>query len=212
MIQPEKLDETFRIGMQHHVSAVLFPALYKKINSVSPHVKIKQSIVSDISEMSSKELNQYDFIIGTFPETPNNYTKEAFFTDHFVCLSGVKKLNRQKMISISDLNNYEHVILSYLNNYTKTLNDSMLVSNDVHRKYKIICDDPFMAAQLTAEQQLLLIATKTRADFFKKIFGLKVFDLPFESPSINNNIFYKKIDGDNPAKQWFKSVLMKLDR
>ena len=48
-IKPEKLDNTFHIGIQNHVSAVLFPEIYEKLNAVAPNVKIQQTLVTDIS-------------------------------------------------------------------------------------------------------------------------------------------------------------------
>src|SRR3990167_7966132 len=106
-IKPEKLDNTFHIGIQNHVSAVLFPEIYEKLNAVAPNVKIQQTLVTDIAELTSKELHQFDFVIGAFKDTPKSLIREFYFSDYFICLSGNKKVNRQKIMSTNDLNHYE---------------------------------------------------------------------------------------------------------
>lgn len=209
-IQPEKLDETFHIAVHSHVSAVVFPKLYKVLNKLAPLVKIQQTDVADLSELTAKELYQFDFIIGSFRTIPKNYLREFYFSDKFICLSGIKHLNKKSSITIKDLNEHEHVILSYFNNYTKTFGEKLLTSNGIKRRYKMIASDASLAVALAAEESLLLLIMKKHAEYLKKNHLLKMFQFPFDVPDLKTDILYKEIDADNPAKQWLKSVLLKL--
>lgn len=209
-LNPEKINETFYIGLQGHVGSQIFPKLYEKLNAIAPNAKLIIKEITDISELGTKELYSFDFLIGVFQDIPKSYIHEPYFSDHFVCLSGIKKLNRQKQVSKNDLNNYQHVILSYVNNYTKTLGESILTSNGINRQNNIVLSDEILAAELAAKENLLLIMLKKRAAFFKKIFPLKMFELPFESPAVKTEILYKEMDANDPIKIWFKSLLFSL--
>lgn len=210
MVTPEKLEETFHIALHNRVSSLIFPKLYKIISKIAPLVMIKHTDVTDLNELSTQELQQFDFIIGAFDDIPKNYHREYYFSDQFICLSGVKSLNTKSNITIEDLNQYEHIILSYMSNYTKTFGETLLVSQGIQRKYRMIVSDVLLAVQLAYSEELLLIMMKKRAEFLQKIFPLKIFDLPFESLSLKTEILYKKADQDDPAKQWFKTLLQEL--
>src|SRR3989338_137788 len=207
---PETLEDTFHLGIHNHVSALIIPKLYQALNKIAPLIKIKQTDVSDLSELSAKELHQFDFLIGSFRAIPKSYCHEHYFSDQFVCLSGNQTLNKKSHITIKDLNNSEHVILSYLNNYTRTFSEKLLVSKGVQRKYKMIVSDASLAVQLAAAQSLLLIIMRKHAELLNNHFSNKIFSLPFHSTDLNTEILYKEIGVDNPAKQWFKSILFAL--
>jgi hypothetical protein len=196
--------------LHNRVSTLIFPNLFKVIKKIAPNVKIKHFDVTDLNDLSAKELHQFDFIIGTFSSIPQNYCREDYFSDHFICLSGVRSLNKKNDITISDLNNHEHVILSYMSNHAKTFGDALLVSHGVKRKYRMIVSDTLLALQLAYTESLLLIIMKKRAEFLQKLFPLKIFKLPFKSSNLKTEILYKETDVDDPVKQWFKSVLLEL--
>ncbi len=210
IVSPEKLEDTFHLGVHNHVSALIFPKLYQVLNKIAPNVKIKQTDVSDLSELSAKELHQFDFIIGSFRTIPKNYCRELYFSDQFICLSGNKTLNKKASMTIKDLNDNEHVILSYFNNYTKTFGERLLVSHGIQRQFKMIVSDASLAVQLAASQSLLLIIMRKRAELLKQNLPIKLFQLPFKSPELETEILYKEVDADNPVKGWFKSVLLGL--
>lgn len=210
IISPEKCDDTFYIASHSHVSVLIFPKLYSVLNKIAPLVKIKQIDITDLGELSAKELQQFDFIIGSFRAIPKNYCREEYFSDQFVCLSGIKALNKKNSITLKDLNENPHVILSYMNNYTQSFSEKLLVSNGIKRQYKMIVSDASLAVQLASLESLLLIIMGKRAEFFKKTYPIKLFQLPFSSPKLKTEILYKEMGSDNPTKQWFKSVLLSL--
>lgn len=210
IIEPEKVDDTFYIATHGHVDAIVFPKLYPALNKIAPLVKVKQVDITDVSEIPAKELQKFDFIIGSFRDIPKNYCREDYFSDQFVCVSGVKSINKKSSITIKDLNDNEHVVLSYMNNYTQSYSEKMLISHGIKRQYKMIVSDASLAVQLASLESLLLIIMKKRAEFLKTTCCIKIFSLPFSSPQLKTEILYKESDADNPVKQWFKSVLLSL--
>lgn len=74
----------------------------------------------------------------------------------------------------------------------------------------MIVSGAFLAIDLAAEESLLLLILKKRAEYLKKNHLLKMFQFPFEVPDLKTDILFKEADADNPVKQWFKSVLVRL--
>lgn len=210
-VSPENLDDTFHLGIQTHVGAIIFPKLYEVLSNIAPSVKVKQTDITDLSKLSAKELHELDFIIGLFRETPKNYRRECYFSDQYICLSGNKTLNKKTKITIKDLNTYEHVILSYFCDFkNKSFGEEMLVTHNVQRKFKMIVSDAYLAVQLAEAYSLLLLVMKRRAELLLKNYQLKPFQLPFKSTKIQTDILQKESDEQNPVKQWFKSVLFEI--
>lgn len=207
---PEKLEMTFHLGVQTHVSAIIFPKLCEVIHKIAPNVIIKQTDVTDLSKLTMKELQGLDFIIGLFRETPKNFQRELYFTDQFICLSGNKTLNQKKRLTSNDLNTYEHVILTYFTDYKTTFGEALLSSHKIQRKFKIVVSDALLAMQLAETQSLLLIIMQRRAELLMKNFKLKSFPLPFKSVQLKTDILQKESDFDNPVMQWFKSILFEI--
>ena len=207
MILPEKLKEEFHIALHNRVGAVIFPRLYHSLREIAPHVTIKHTDVADLTSVPKQELQQFDFIIGTFDQLPKNFLRESYFDDQLVCLSGVTSLNKKSSITKEDLNEHEHIILSPMSHYTKIFTDTLLMSYGIKRHYRMEVSNLLLAVQLASSESLLLIMMRKRAEFLQKIFPLKIFSLPFESPVLKTEILYKKADEDNPVKQWFKALL-----
>lgn len=210
MIVPETLNEQFHIALHNRVGSVIFPRLYRALKEIAPHVTIKHTDITDLRTIPTQELQQFDFIIGTFDQLPKNFLREAYFDDQLVCLSGVNSLNKKEQITKEDLNTHEHVVLSPMSYYTKIFTDTLLTSYGIKRTYRMEVSNLLLAVQLASSESLLLIMMKKRAEFLQKIFPLKIFSLPFESPTLKTDILYKKADEDNPVKQWFKSLLHKI--
>lgn len=207
-IIPEKLEYTFYVALQGHVSELIIPKLYAYIKKHAPLVKIVETSITDLNDLSARELQKLDFIIGTFKDIPRGRTKVLYYKDELACLSGNAKLNKKNKITKKDLNENEHIVGSYLHDYTQSFTEPCLLSNGVNRQYRMIVSDIILAARLVFLEGLIVIMNKTQAEFAKTLYSLKIFPLPFQSPEIKTEIFYKETDNDNSLIMWFKSILL----
>lgn len=203
-----QLNKVFRLGLQSHVSIELLPRLNRQLAKLAPNIKIQHTQISDLFALTTKELHKLDFIIGAFKEVPDSFCNEIYSKDKLICLSGIKKLNYKKNISIKDINSYEHVLVSYYNNYTRSLSEKALISNGIVRKHRMIVSDAFLAAKIAASESLLLILIERGTDLFTTFLPLKSFQLPFVSPELETSLLYKESDINNPLIKWFKKNLL----
>ncbi len=208
-IVPEKLNHTFHVALHSHVSQLIFPKLYNYLKKNAPLVKVRETSITDLTELSYKDISQFDFIIGVFKNIPKGYNREYFYSDHLICLSGNKVLNKKNKITKKDLNEYEHVIGSYLHDYTQSYSEPFLLSHGVNRKSRMIVTDIILAARLISLESLITVITKRQSKFLQTLYPLKIFELPWKSPEMKTEILYKETDHDDPLIAWFKSVLLK---
>jgi len=194
----------FRLGLQSHVSIDLLPKLNLQLTKLAPNIKIQHTQISDLFDLTPKELHKLDFIIGAFKEVPDFFCSEIYSKDKLICLSGIKKLNSQKRISVKDLNTYEHVLISYYNDYTRSLSEAVLKLNGIVRKHRLIVSDAFLAAKIAASESLLLILIDRGTELFTTFFALQRFELPFKTPELQTTLLYKESDKNNLIIQWFK--------
>ncbi len=207
-INLSQTNKVFRLGLQSHVSIDLLPKLNLLLTKFAPNIKIQHTQISDLLDLTSRELNKFDFIIGAFKKVPDYFCSELYSKDKLICLSGINKLNYHKKITIKDINTNEHVLVSYYNDYTRSLSEKVLKLNGIERKHRLVVSDAFLAAKIAASESLLLILIERGTDPFTTFLPLKSFQLPFKSPELETSLLYKEYDINNPFIQWFKKNLL----
>ncbi|OGT36126.1 MAG: hypothetical protein A3F11_10245 [Gammaproteobacteria bacterium RIFCSPHIGHO2_12_FULL_37_14] len=208
-IIPEKLAHTFQVALHSQVSEFIFPKLYRYLKKHAPLVTVKETSITDLNDLSYKELYHFDLIIGVFKNIPKDYLTDFYYSDHLICLSGNKLLNKKDKITKKDLNTFEHVIGTYLHDYTHSISEPFLKAHGIQRQHRMIVTDIVLAARLAYLESLLVVISKRQAAFLQTIYPLKLFELPWKSPALTTEILYKEIEKDNPLIIWFKEVLHK---
>lgn len=201
------LDITLTIGVHNHVVILLISHLFERLNDITPRIKVKQNYITDISKLSEQNLSQYDYIIGAFSAPQKQFITRHYYDDEYVCFSGNKMLNQKKSLTKKDINTHEHVVISYVGSNELDSTEKLLRQNGIKRNYRVTVASQVLAAQLAEKEGLLLIALKNNISIIQRSANLKVFSLPGGMAPVKNYILQKRVDIDNPEKNWFMDLL-----
>ncbi len=122
-INLSQTNKIFRLGLQSHISIGLLSKLNFLLTKFAPNLKIQHTQISNLLDLTPKELNKFDFIIGVFKKVPDYLCSELYSKDKLICLSGINKLTYHKKITVKDINTNEHVLVSYYNDYNRSLTE-----------------------------------------------------------------------------------------
>lgn len=206
-IKPENIDMSMSIGIQEHVETAVIDQLYQQINALVPNVKLNFYRVVELKALSSRQLQNLNFIIGTFLEIPNGFKRKVCSSDSYSCLSGNKQLNQQTKLSIADLESYDHVVVSYSLNIAQSIIETALKDLGIQRQYKILVSNANIAARIAFKYGLLLILASNQAQYLSEPMGLKIFKLPFKIPKFDIHLLYRDLTF-RPQEKWFMENIL----
>lgn len=78
------------------------------------------------------------------------------------------------------------------------------------RNFRLTVASQILAASLAEKEGLLLVALKTNADVIQRSAQIKLYSMPSDLEPVRNYILQKRIDVDNPEKNWFMDFLQTI--
>ncbi|WP_162896700.1 LysR family transcriptional regulator [Cysteiniphilum halobium] len=206
LFNPKEINLEISIGIQEHIDKAFIDLLYQQIKEL-PKIKINLHRITSLDSINKSKLQSFDFLIGSFSSIPSNFSRELYFKDTYICLSGNQNLNKQMTISVNDLNKYEHVAISYSSNIANTIIENSLQSFGIQRKYRLIVSNIEMLGSIILDYNLLCITMFKSAAAFTNLVNLKIFNLPFITPEIDIHLLHQDLTL-SPQKSWFKHNIL----
>ncbi len=200
---PMHLQEDIRIGMTDYADYLLLPALLDSLQSRAPHLRILSRDLHSETVAHDLSTGLIDMAI-SFKLAEMPHLHERFLiSDHYVCLA--KKSVRGSM----GLERYlaaRHVQISYRGVFKGGL-DEALDRMGLQRQISVFTPHVLAAAAAAARAGLLLTAPERLARSLVRIFPLRIFELPFESPKLQLTLVWHARNNADVAQGWLRESI-----
>lgn len=202
---PENATTNFRFCMSDLLEVSMLPRLIELVQDKAPNIHISNKSMDIPTAISEMQLGQIDFIMHTGQIHNTELKQLKIAEDRLVLIA-----RKQHPLLINGLTSelfcqLRHVDISVLPNISEHLTEHMS-QNNMERK-----------VSLSSHHLLSVPATVNRSDLvacvpfhFAKHFELDVFNIPFELPNVEYNLYWSKESEGNAAISWMQQQMLAL--
>lgn len=208
VFDPATSDRLFKIGMPEYVAFALLENLFANLEKDAPHVKIMTVNLTRHDWEDAIEGGRVDLVVGRFDIPAKNCNYEDLFTDKFVCISGAKaKWIKGGNISLQDYLSASHLNTSINGNFQSRRIDRELEKQGEKRNIRMTVSSYGPAFHIVKDSDMLLTEQERIATPLAKTLGLKIAELPFESPVYTTRqVWHRQYDND-AGHLWLRGCL-----
>ena len=201
---PAKVRQVVRLAMSDYGSAIILPSLLRRIRSRAPGLTLHVRHLSRDGMLRAAEEGIIDAALGVFPTVPASLTRNALFTETFLCALDRSHPASRKL----DLKRYlaaDHIVVS-MNGEPESDIDAELSRRGWTRRIALVLPHFWTALPLVAGTDLILtVASRVLRDV-KQYPRIAVHKPPFEIPAISFELVRKRA-GQNYALDWLQAQI-----
>ncbi|MBL4906993.1 MAG: LysR family transcriptional regulator [Sneathiella sp.] len=201
---PAQSTKIIRLSIGDVGETVLLPRFVEKIRKSAPHIKINVFQVERRSLAKQLAANEIDFAVDIPMPVEGQLRQISLMSDHQVCaLSETHPLASKSAITLEEYLSSEHIHVSSRRKGSGVadieLNKLGVVRNNVVRLQH------YLAAFALLEQTELLLTTPAS---LARPYRCKIFDLPFEAPNLDLQLYWHKSSERSSESNWIRHKLL----
>lgn len=196
----------FSLGATDYTMFSIVPMLLKQCRQLAPHLKFKIYDESKSTALENIQLGKLDIIgYSEYDEKLPTYLESfKYFSDQYVVLAAKGKY---QTISLKDYLQADHIRISSWNEHSGIIDQSL---HQLGLKRNIIIELPHIMSipHLIESSDLIITLPYKAAQLFKSIYSVEFFDLPFNVPKYDVNIFSLKKEELNAQQRWLINQIL----
>ena len=209
---PHTARRRFRLGAVDTTLAVVLPLLLGRLDEIAPGVEVGTAPLRSTADCFDRLVGgEWDLAIGRFPSPPEGLEKRLLFEDRIVCVVRRDHPRIGESLTLDD-----YVAEAHLSVETGAPDDQpftiedRLRSQGFERRVVSRLENLAMAPFVVAQTDLLCTAPLRTIAPFADGLGLRMLELPFETPAFELELaWHASVDVD-PANEWLREVIAAL--
>jgi DNA-binding transcriptional LysR family regulator len=219
--EPATSDRLFRLAISDYAESTMLPHMLRRMRSEAPNASLDLLTPSDIS-FEDVEHGNVDMVINRFEELPSSFHSKVLWRDSFSCLLSRSNPIRENF-TLQTYLQADHVWVSKTGmgvgvgvqpGDREQLGwvDNALSKLGKSRRIRVFTRHYQVATHL-AEMRDLIVTLPTRAaNLMNDVPGVVKLPPPFEIPQIELKMAWSPLLQNNPAHQWFRSLITDVTR
>ncbi|QUS59010.1 LysR family transcriptional regulator [Pseudovibrio brasiliensis] len=206
--EPSKSDRVFRVASTDYgVNTVVRP-LFAKLSHLAPDIQVE---IVPVSIDSQKELTNgsLDLLLFTTVSTETNFSSKFLFKESYsgICCE-THNLAKQKKVGLEEYLKWPHMVSTPLGRKGSVVDRKLA---ELGRSRHVALRQPYFttASLLLLNSDLVLTIPTRSAVLMLEIAPLKIFQLPFEAPGFEYNLYWHPRSDNDGAHLWFRELLCK---
>jgi len=208
---PEQAHRPFTFAMSDVGEVVFLSKLSKALGRASPDTPVRSVSMTPEQLAKAMEEGDVDLAVGYFPDLKRGeFFQQRLFTHHFVCLLRIDHPVRGDALTMEQFLGLSHaVVLS--EGRSQEILESYLVEAGLTRRVAIFTPHFLTIPTLISRSDMVVTVPHAMGIAFgKPEYGLKVMELPFESPRIQlRQHWHEKFHRDG-RNLWLRGVVGEL--
>lgn len=202
VIDPARLERTFRIIATDHVLAVIGPGLDRALTEAAPGVDL-HVVPYGGPELDALRDGTVDLAIGVFPDPGPEMQRRKLFDDSFVCCTreGRGPLDFHAYVAAS------HVLVSPRGG-ERGLVDRILEERGTRRRVARTVPYFWSALELVAESDHVITISRRLAHRAAELLPLEIHRPPLDLPDYTLVVMWHPRFERDPTHRWFRDVLV----
>lgn len=197
-----------QIAITDFTAFCVFPPLMRQLQSVAPGLHFELRYLPHSPALTELLAGEVDLALGfSSPEDVVHPELEeiAWLEDRYVVISHKSRTQ----LSLEDYLAARHLVVTPWNEQQGVL-DFYLRQRGLTRQIALKTPSMLSAPFIVAESDLIMAIPRLAAEKLLPMLDIALFDMPFEIPAFQVNIYTHKRSGKREATRWLRSLLQAL--
>ncbi len=208
---PARRHRPFAFALSDVGEMVFLPKLIRALADVSPDTPLRSvSLRPDALDAAMND-GDVDLAIGHFPDLKSpRYHQQMLFTHRFVCLLRAGHRVQGNRLTMGEFLSLQHVAVQS-EGRTQEIFEAYLESHGVHRRVVLVTPHFMSIPRLIAQSDLVVTVPHAVGIVYGRVeHGLKVMQLPFESPRIELHQHWHRKVHKGARNRWLRVLVSRL--
>lgn len=204
---PKTMQKTFTIGMNDYTQLVLLPRIIHHIHKEAPGINLVVRYIADLNDTNYFESNEIDIGIGPLSLDSPMLATQTLFTDTAICVVDRANTTIKSKLTLKKYLAAKHISVWYEQDVYLDIIDKILKDLGHKRHILLAVQNMFTAIQLIKGTEFIATIAKKAGDLYSKQYGLKLIDLPFETPAVTLKMIWHRKYNNDDAHTWLRKAI-----
>ena len=226
---PATAETRFGIAADPYARAVLLPRVIARVRAQAPGVELSvKPGVAGITD--SLDSNRLDLVVASYHRVPPRFAVQDLFHERHVwamradhpaaseplTLERLTRLPRLTRLLPDDEDAQTDLPSAGRGLDRRAIQDDngalerATAGIEVGRPVRLTIPDSYAALAVVSESDLVALVPERMGRIFAAQFGLRLFDPPYESPSVPISMVWHRSHGANPGGEWLRSLFVEI--
>jgi DNA-binding transcriptional LysR family regulator len=153
---------------------------------------------------------EVDFVVGIFPDLDGpDYYRQALYDSRFVCVARSRNPFVKGKLTLRRFIDAPQVAVSAPARSQQLL-EAVLKRLDIRQTVLLRVQNFLALIEIVTKTDLIAVVPVEAAETLQKIGRLKVYQLPFDTPSFTVSQYWHRRYNNDPANRWLRGVFFGL--
>ncbi|MGA2715121.1 MAG: LysR family transcriptional regulator [Bryobacteraceae bacterium] len=208
VFDPSISDRFFHVASRDIGQMRLLPPVMKRLRDVAPAVRID---MRNISEDTPKLLESggLDLAVGFIPPMGAGFCHQTLFTERYVCVAREGHPRIKQELTLEQFRSEVHIVVTTSGTGHGVV-ERLIAAKSIRRKIGLRVPSFLGVDAIIASTDFLMILPRNMALIMAKSGGIKLLQLPFESPTYRVMQHWHERYSHDPSNRWLRGILADL--
>ena len=205
---PELSNRNFKIIASDYVMQVVLADLLADVMRIAPNITFEfmSTFAGDFHNLAKQGA---DLIIAPSAFMLDGYSSQEVLDDEFVCIADQNNSKLNGPITLEQFADIGHVTIGYEKASQLSIEKWMVDSDEVNRRVEVIVNDFSSMFFTVINTERVALAPKRLAEMNAKHLPIKIYDIPFKTPQLNESMMWHPSLDNDPLHKWLREQILK---
>lgn len=196
---------TFRMAMSDYTEMVLMPRLFKRLQTVAPHVRIQSEHLAHFNYREQLDNNSLDMILACGLDFGPNVLQQSIFQDREVIMLRADSPVLQEELTVKRYADLKHAQFRWF--FEDYPIDIALEKLNLKRNVVLEVQHELVLPLVLKDNDLLVNMPERMALLFKDLLPLEIIPLPLSRINYNFRQYWHERNHHDPAHTWLRNEI-----
>jgi len=207
---PRTTNRAFLYCMTDIAESYFLPGLMRELLRLGARITLRTTLLAPPALKAGLASGEVDFVVGIFPDLDGpDYYQQALYDSSFVCVARGRNPFVKGTLTLSRFIAAPQVAVSAPARSQQLL-EATLKQLDIRQTVSLRVQNFLALIEIVAKTDLIAVVPFEAAETLQKIGRLKVYPLPFATPTFTIRQYWHRRYHNDPANRWLREVFSRL--
>jgi DNA-binding transcriptional LysR family regulator len=212
---PATTQSTVVLAATGYMEHIFLGDVMKAVAARAPGMHVRTRLPDRLGDVSAMGRGEIDFLVGWMTTPPPILRSRRLFKDKLVCIASRAHptLREDSPLTYEKYLDLGHVQYDIPGKTTTgRLLQERLAQDGRERNIKYQVQNPLTVAHIVADSDLISTVPGRFAGRCLEQFPLRIFELPFAFPVVQNRVYWHECMQSDERNRWFRSLLAEIGK
>jgi len=207
---PRTTTRAYFYCMTDIAESYFLPGLMRELQRLGARVTLRSSLLAPPVLKAGLASGEVDFVVGIFPDLDGpDYYQQALYDSSFVCVARGRNPIVKGRLTLRRFIDAPQVAVSAPAR-SQQLFEATLRQLDIRQTVSLRVQNFLALIEIVAKTDLIAVVPFEAAETLQKIGRLKIYPLPFATPTFTIRQYWHRRYNNDPANRWLREVFSRL--